>query len=156
MRARSVAVAYLLVGLLVAAPLTAQATLYKWVDENGVVNYGDKPPANAKQKKELDESKSSLSVFPGMSKEELAVLRERDAQARVERLERELAELRARPAPPAPPVYDVQPGYVPSYVPLVVTRRLPPRQVHFPVHGKPVQRTQPEKVPPPAAMKLDR
>jgi hypothetical protein len=149
MRARSILVFAL--GCLFALPLATQAALYKWVDENGVVNYGDTPPAGTKEARQLDEATSSLSVFPGMSKDELARLRARDEQARIERLEREVAELRARPPAPAP-VYDAQaPTYVPAYVPLVVSRRLPPRQVHSPVHGAPVQKT-----PPFRSMKLER
>ena len=135
-----------------ALPLAARATLYKWVDEQGVVNYGDTPPAGAKKTTQLDESTSSLSVFPGLSKEELAQLNARADKARADRLERELAELRARPAPPPAPAYDTQQvAYAPTYVPLVVTRRIPPRQVQFPVHGKPVQKT-----PPFRSMRLER
>jgi len=76
-----------------ALPLAARATLYKWVDEQGVVNYGDTPPAGAKKTTQLDEATSSLSVFPGLSKEELAQLNTRAEKARADRLERELAEL---------------------------------------------------------------
>jgi hypothetical protein len=149
MHARSILVFAL--GCLFAFPLATQAALYKWVDENGVVNYSDAPPAGTQDAKQLDEATSSLSVFPGMSKDELARLRARDEQARIERLEREVAELRARPPAPAP-VYDVQPAtYAPTYVPYVVARRLPPRQVHSPVHGAPVQKT-----PPFRSMRLER
>jgi len=133
-------------------PLAAGATLYKWVDEQGVVNYGDTPPAGATKTTQLDEATSSLSVFPGLSKEELAQLNARAEKARADRLERELAELRARPAAPPAPVYDAQQlAYAPAYFPLVVTRRIPPRQVHLPVHGAPVQKT-----PPFRSMKLER
>ena len=130
--------------LLAAAPLAVQATLYKWVDERGVVNYGDTPPAGAKKTTELDESKSSLSVVPGMSKEELAQLRERDSQARVAQLEREVEALRARAPMPPPPAYDSQLAYGPTYVaPLLLARRFPLHDARFPVHGKPVQKTPP-------------
>lgn len=137
--------------LLAALPLAAHAGLYKWVDENGVVNYGDAPPADAKKATLLDESTSSLSVFPGMSKDELDRLRNRSEQLRVERLEREVAELRARAATP-PPAPEAQPAYAPSYVPVyVVPRRVHPRQVHVPVRGAPVRKT-----PPFASMRLER
>jgi hypothetical protein len=35
--------------MLLAAPLVAFATIYKWVDENGVVHYSDQPHANAQK-----------------------------------------------------------------------------------------------------------
>src|SRR5882724_5611940 len=124
MRVRSVLVAVLV--SVAAAPLVTQATLYKWVDDQGVVNYSDAPPSGQKNATPLDESTSSLSVFPGMSKDELARAREHDAQYRAQQLERELAELRARtymPAPP-PPFDTQQLAYEPAFVPLVVTRRI--------------------------------
>lgn len=140
------------VALALAAPVAAQAPLYKWVDERGVVNYGDTPPVNAKKISQLDEATSSLSVVPGLSREELALARERDAEARIARLERELQEARERPAPPAAPVYDTPlPVYVPTYVQPWRTVRHPPRRVQPPVQGTPVKRT-----PPMADMKLDR
>jgi hypothetical protein len=135
-----------------ATPFAAQGALYKWVDERGVVNYGDRPPAGAKQVAQLEEATSSLSVVPGLSKEQLAELRERDAQARIERLERELADLRDRPPLPAPPAYDAT-AYAPFVRPVLVVRHPPLRPVHRqpPVQGKPVQRT-----PPFAGLRLER
>lgn len=154
MRVRTV-----LAGVLVAAavvPLAAHAVLYKWVDEQGVVNYGDTPPANAKKATKLDEKSSSLSVVPGMSKEEIADFRERLAQGRIDRLEREVEELRAREmAPPsAPAAYDTQVVYGGGYWPAYYRnfrRPLPPHATHLPVHGAPVHKT-----PPFRGMKLDR
>lgn len=152
MRIRSVLAVVLLV---LAAPVAAQAPLYKWVDERGVVNYGDAPPAKAKKISQLDEARSSLSVVPGLSKEELALMREREQEARVARLERELQEVREQQARAAAPAYDSPPpAYVPIYAqPLVVVRQ-PPRRLHppqLPVHGAPVKKT-----PPMRDMKLDR
>ena len=34
--------------LLLSLPLAAHAQIYKWVDENGRVQYGERPPPNAK------------------------------------------------------------------------------------------------------------
>jgi len=39
----------LVIGLLLLVGLSAQAEIYKWVDENGKVQYGDQPPAAAKK-----------------------------------------------------------------------------------------------------------
>jgi hypothetical protein len=153
MRAKPIFTAVLLA--VAAAPFVAHADLYKWVDDQGVVNYSDSPPAKAKSSK-VDESAGTLSVFPGMSKEELARARERSAEMRADRLERENAELRARAAqPPAPeplppPDYATYyPAY--GYWPVHVRPRVPPHAAHLPVRGKPVQKT-----PPFASMKLER
>jgi hypothetical protein len=152
MRARPL---WLLLSLaaLAAAPLAAPAALYKWVDDRGVVNYGDTPPPGAKQVTQLDESASTLSVVPGIPKEELDRLRERETQARVERLERELDELRARAAAAAPVEPTRQVTSTDAYPqPVVVVRPLPPRRApHLPVRGTPVRKT-----PPFAAMTLER
>jgi len=145
MRSLSILVAALIA--VAVAPLTAEAALYKWIDDNGVVNYGDAPPGGSKNATPVDEASSSLSVYPGMTKDELARAREQDTQYQLQQLQRENAELRAQAytyAPPPPPTYDSQQlAYDPLYVPLVVTRRGPPRRFHFPVRGVPVQKTRP-------------
>lgn len=92
---------------LALAPASA-AELYKWVDEHGVVNYGDAPPAGARQVRALDEDRSSLSIVPGLSPEELERQRKSLEQARSERLQRELAELQRPPAPAPAPVAQTQ------------------------------------------------
>src|SRR5262245_35907703 len=145
MRAKPIFTVVLLV--VAAVPLVAHATLYKWVDEQGVVNYSDSPPADKKSSK-LDESAGTLSVYPGMSKEELARSRDRAAEMRADRLERENAELRARAAqPPAPeplppPDYATYyPAY--GYWPVHVRPRVPPHAAQLPVRGRPVQKTPP-------------
>ena len=79
---------------LLATPALAQ--VYKWVDESGLVNYGDKPPLRSKGAHPLDEGAGSLSVVPGIPKEELDRLRRQDEQQRLQRLEREVEELRAQ------------------------------------------------------------
>ncbi len=50
----------LLLGTLVAAP--AWSEVYKWVDENGVVNYSNQPPSNRKAE-ELDLNSVTVSVI---------------------------------------------------------------------------------------------
>jgi len=139
----------------VAAPAAADGGLYKWVDGRGVVNYGDKPPAGAKNVTQLDESKTSVSVVPGLDRKTLDDMNERAMRARIERLERELQELRERESrKAAAPVHADEPrvaaaGYFAQ--PLVAVRRFPPHSVHFPVHGRPAQKT-----PPVAGMRLER
>jgi hypothetical protein len=88
----------LLSALCLAAPAQVRADVYKWVDERGVVNYGDAPPQRAKAVRPPDLNADSVNVVPGIPKEELEQLRGRDAQMRLRQLEREVEELRAREA----------------------------------------------------------
>jgi hypothetical protein len=96
---------------------SASAQLYRWVDAQGVVNYGDTPPSGARQITPLNPDKSGVSVVPGLSREELDRAKKSAEQVRIERLEREVDALRedsrTRPAPaPAPATEQV---YVPYY-----------------------------------------
>jgi hypothetical protein len=81
---------------LAIAPVTAMAEIYKWVDADGSVHYGDTPPARSKNVRVVGKESGSVSVVPGIPKEEMDRLREREHQARLLRLEREVEELRAR------------------------------------------------------------
>ena len=106
----------LLPALLAMSP-ALHAQVYKWVDENGVVNYGDKPPARGKPAQPLSENGGSVSVVPGIPREELERSRDRDTQQRLRELEREVDALRAREGArdnvaPYPVPTDV---YVPTY-----------------------------------------
>ena len=83
-----------LVAFLLAAPLPVFAQLYKWLDADGVVNYGDLPPPNATNVQSV--GPASLSVVPGVPKEQMDAMRERDEQRRQEALQREADEARAR------------------------------------------------------------
>lgn len=88
----------LLAALGLVTPWPANADVYKWVDERGVVNYGDAPPARASDARRLDLGAGTLSVVPGIPSEELDRLRERETQMRLQRLELEIEELRASQA----------------------------------------------------------
>lgn len=156
-------VLYSLTWLAVAAAGPASAELYKWVDEKGVVNYGDKPPAAARNVRALDDTNARLSVVPGLPPETMQRERERAAESRVEQLERQLQESQARErsasyaaAQAAAAASYAQPPE-PQVVLYPVVR--PPRHVvpphRPPVRGVPVDRTRPQKVPPPAGMRLD-
>ena len=127
-------------------PLAATAATYKWVDEKGVVNYGDSPPAAARQVRQLDEEAARVSTISAVPRAQLE--REKDflLRARIARLEEELeAQRRARAAAPVPmsvyePYYAYPPlvvGYAPGYgVPYLWPRsRLGHRPVHAPVRG---------------------
>lgn len=80
---------------LLSFPLAASAQLYKWIDESGGINYGDSPPADAKDVKAV--GPVSLSVVPGIPREQVDAMRERDEQRRMAQLQRdELEDARAR------------------------------------------------------------
>ena len=76
----------------------ACADVFKWVDERGVVNYGDRPPQHIKGSRPRELDVDGATVLPGFPKEELQLLRERGAQRRLRQLEAEVEELRARDA----------------------------------------------------------
>jgi hypothetical protein len=79
-----------------AFPVAAQ--MYKWTDETGTTNYGSKPPANARNVRKLDESKSRVSTVPGMKPEEIRAEQDRALQQKVDGLERDLAAQRRETA----------------------------------------------------------
>ena len=84
-----------LVVMVLIAPGAAMSEVYKWTEADGSVHYGDSPP-RAKNARLVGKDSGTVSVVPGMSKEEKDRLREREDQMRVQRLEREVEELRAR------------------------------------------------------------
>lgn len=69
---------------------SAAAQTYKWTDENGTTNYGAKPPANARNVQQLDETKSRVSTVPGLKPEALQAEKDRATQQRIDGLERDL------------------------------------------------------------------
>ncbi|MCM3879301.1 MAG: DUF4124 domain-containing protein [Vicinamibacterales bacterium] len=95
MHARPVSIALVAVALTIASD-AAMSEIYKWAEADGSVHYGDTPPAQTKNVRLIGKDSGYVSVVPGLSKEELARLRERDDQLRLQRLEREVEELRAR------------------------------------------------------------
>ncbi|HWL73093.1 MAG TPA: DUF4124 domain-containing protein, partial [Burkholderiaceae bacterium] len=107
----------LILAILLVAPTAAMSEIYKWVEADGSVQYSNTPPARTKNARPLENMSGTVSVVPGMSKEEKERFREREEQLRVQRLEREVEELRAREqardsAPPEVIYTDV---YVPAY-----------------------------------------
>jgi hypothetical protein len=157
---------------LAAAALPAAAgaaELYRWVDEKGVVNYGDKPPAAAKNVRTLDENAAPLSIVPGLSPETMLRERERAAEARVGQLERELLASQAREraavqaaataaqqlaADRAEPQVVLVPVHAPRRAVPPHARPQPPHRP--PPRGAPVDRTRPQGKPqPPASMRAD-
>lgn len=106
---------------LLLAPLSATAQLYKWVDGDGVVNYGDSPPSNAKNVRPV--SKGTVSVVPSVSKEQMDGLRERDEQRRRQQAQRDASDARA--AEVASVAQLPEPVYLDAYAPDYAYR--PPR-----------------------------
>ena len=95
MRALPVSIALVAVTLTIA-PEAAWSEIYKWVEADGSVHYGNTPPPRTKNVRLVGKDSGTVSVVPGMSKEEKDRLREREDQLRLQRLEREVEELRAR------------------------------------------------------------
>lgn len=79
-----------LAAVLALAP-AAQADVYKWVDEKGVVNYSNSPPEKRKSVK-LDEENGRVSTIQSdYARDDATTQRERALQQRVARLEQEAA-----------------------------------------------------------------
>jgi hypothetical protein len=127
-----------------AVPFAAVSATYKWIDERGVVNYGNAPPAAGRDVRRLDENASRVSTIEAVpraqrDREEAFLLR-----ARIARLEAELEEQRRlRAVAPLPaPVHELYPAYPPvvaGYFPFFRTPHFRPRAgwVHRPVHLAP-------------------
>jgi hypothetical protein len=149
-------IGYLLacVALLGAATPAPSAQLYKWVDERGVTNYSNQPPADPKAAKNLGQVEGNLSVYspdPALTRAVVAFRQESGNRAlaeRVDYLERQLeAERLARQyaAPVAPVSAPCQSGdcygnygtYYPAgiggggFFPVHKQKRLP--QAHLPL-----------------------
>lgn len=144
----------------VGMPAGAGASVYRWVDANGVVNYSNQRPAEHKNATRLDEASSRVSTVPGPSAEELARQRTFLLEARVARLERELAEQRTaadtvimigQPSPPL--VVGASPWFGWWGAPVVRTRGWHVRP--FPPHPRPpLMRPQPLPQPISAPMRF--
>jgi hypothetical protein len=125
----SIRLAVLLAAIFAAAPAGAQ--LYKWVDERGVTNYSNQPPADPRNAKNLRPVEDRISVYTPdqaltQAVDDLRQGYDRATAERIASLERELeAERRARQyaAAQAQPVLDYS-GYDP-YEPAFVA--FPPR-----------------------------
>ena len=148
MHARPVTIA-LFAATLIVVPGSATSQIYKWVESDGSVHYGNAPPARAKNARLVGTDSGTVSVVPGMSKEEKERFREREDQLRLQRLEREVEELRAREqareyAAPEVIYTDV---YVPTYGYGPWHRRdigrTRPRPEHPIAKPRPPNRTQP-------------
>ena len=135
MRLSSYLVSSLLIAALAAAvPGLARAEVYKWIDDKGVVNYGDQPPASSKNAMPLDATTSTLSVVPGLPQDVLQRELERALEWRVNQLEQELNDQRVRAAmsatAPALDTTGMAMGARLYGYPVVFARPVPPRRPH--------------------------
>jgi hypothetical protein len=85
---RLVLLLWLLAAGLATAPAFAQ--VYRWTDERGSVNYGSKPPPNARNVSVMREDEGRVSTVPGVPPELVSSQQERADQRRIDRLERDL------------------------------------------------------------------
>jgi hypothetical protein len=108
-----------LAAALLALPLAAPGATYRWIDDRGVVNYGNAPPPAARQVRQLDEEAGRVSTIQAVPREQLQHERERVLEARIDRLERELDDARraAAAVPTTLPVRVPVPvaGFAPSW-----------------------------------------
>ncbi|MDP1742764.1 DUF4124 domain-containing protein [Polaromonas sp.] len=71
----------------------AQAQVYKWVDEKGVTQYGQKPPADHKgQKMKLPDAPPAAARGASAAKDPLATVREQDTEFKRRQIARQEAE----------------------------------------------------------------
>ena len=146
MHARPVSIALVAVTLTIA-PVAAMSEIYKWVEADGSVHYGDTPPG--RRTRVWSEGFGHRQRCAGHV-EEKDRLREREDQLRLQRLEREVEELRAREqareyAQPEVVYTDV---YVPAYGYWRPRHgrdigHVKPRPEHPIAKPRPPQRTQP-------------
>ncbi len=74
----------------------AQAQVYKWVDEKGVTQYGQKPPAdNRGQKMKLPDTPPPAARGAAPAKDPLATVREQDTEFKRRQIARQAAETKA-------------------------------------------------------------
>ncbi len=88
------AVSTLALVLSCAAP-PAAAQLFKWVDEGGVVNYGDWPPSGVKV---LPVTHGTVTVIAGVPRQQMEEMRGRDQQRKAQRVRRDADEAATAPA----------------------------------------------------------
>ena len=73
--------------------LPAQAQVYNWVDEKGVTQYGQKPPADNKgQKMKVPDAPAPAARDASAAKDRLATVREQDTEFRRRQIARQAAE----------------------------------------------------------------
>lgn len=128
----------LLVCALLATPLSAAAQLYKWIGSDGIVNYGDAPPTNAKNVQAVKQG--TVSVISSVSKEQMDGLRERDEQRRQQQQQQAQSNAAAARAAEVASVAQIpEPVYLDGYAP---DYGYPPPRVRPPIGG--INRPRPE------------
>ena len=128
-----------LLALFLASTPAAAAELYRWVDENGVVNYSNTPPAKTRDGKGATRVEDTVSVYTPEKAVTEAIERRRSQPAPAASFTREPERrVTASPPPPPPPIaYDpcLTPGdvncqtYLYDGSPVFQGRRRPPRLV---------------------------
>jgi hypothetical protein len=76
--------------------LPAHAQVYKWVDEKGVTQYGQKPPADNKvQKMKLPDAPPPAARGAAPAKDPMATVRDQDTEFKRRQIARQEAEAKA-------------------------------------------------------------
>lgn len=90
----------------------AAATLYRWVDEKGTVNYSSEAPSSGGGVQTV--TQHSMAGYDGAAALAASERQNRELQARLDRLQREVEELKqAQSAPPPPVAAQAMPQAVP-------------------------------------------
>ena len=144
---QSTLLAAILSGALFALPVGASGATYRWIDERGVVNYGNTPPPAARQVRQLDEEAGRVSTIEAVPREQLRRERERVLEVRIDRLERELDDARraaeAVPIAVPVPVPVAVVGFAPTWFAVDTPRFFWPVRRHPHFHGVSAPRPSP-------------
>lgn len=92
----------LLLGLVIALPLQAQAQVYKWKDKNGAIQYSDTPPAGDVAYEMVDKAKPApkpaapAAADPQALRNAAALRRQSDAEIEKRNADKTRADIQAK------------------------------------------------------------
>lgn len=92
----------------------ANVPIYKWTDQNGVVNYSNKTPPQTRRAEQISHDRLSVISMYKVSPDEVRALNQRLENRRINALEDELAQSRALAEARYQPAEEQQIGYYPG------------------------------------------
>lgn len=127
LHSRILATALLLAGMAPAIPGNTQTLVYKSVDEQGRVSFGDKPIADAVAVEEISLAPPAARGADAASEERIEQLATTTQRLREDRLAREERRAKAEPVRPHPATFPDYPAYPPELRSWGVSRGYPNR-----------------------------